>query len=85
MRRKVYCTLAVLLLSSVMYAKEVKIHGFVTNVVSPTSFEIDDYRIMRDIGLQMEIEKDQSGEATAKFNPEDVKVGTELEIKGGLR
>ena len=71
-----------LLIGSTCLAKEIKIHGFVTNVTSPTHFEIDDYRITRDISLVLDMEKDESGEAKATFNPEDIKVGTELEIKG---
>lgn len=82
MRRIALVAFAALFLSPLLLAKDVKIHGFVTNVVSPTNFEIDDYRIMRDVGLQLEIEKDDSGEALASFKPEDVRVGTELEIKG---
>jgi hypothetical protein len=63
-------------------AKEIKIHGYVTNVISPTQFEIDDYKITRDMQLVLEVEKDESGGATASFNPEDIRVGTELEIRG---
>jgi hypothetical protein len=62
--------------------KEVKIHGFVTTVVSPTNFEIDDYKITRDLLLELQVEKDESGTSSAKFNPEDIRVGTELEIRG---
>ncbi len=50
---------------------------------SPTNFEIDDYKITKDITLVLEIEKDESGDATATCNPEDIRIGTELEIKGG--
>jgi hypothetical protein len=63
-------------------AKEIKIHGFVTNVNSPTNFDIDDYKITKDATLQLEIEKDESGDSTVTFKPEDIRVGTELEIKG---
>ena len=70
------------LFSSLVYAKEVKIHGFVTAVNSPTSFEIDEYRITRDATIVLEMEKDETGAATATFRPEDIRVGTEVEIKG---
>jgi len=73
-----------LLIGSTCFAKEVKIHGFVTNVNSPTNFEIDDYKITRELSLVLDIEKDESGEAKATFNPEDIRVGTELEIKGNF-
>jgi hypothetical protein len=75
-------TLCFCLLIAIAHAKEIKIHGFVTNVNSPTSFEIDDYRITRDTSLVLDIEKDESGLATATFKPEDIRVGTEVEIKG---
>ena len=70
------------LLSSLVYAKEVKIHGFVTAVNSPTNFEIDEYRITRDATIALEMEKDETGVATATFRPEEIRVGTEVEIKG---
>lgn len=73
---------AVVLFSSLCLAKDVKIHGFVTTVNSPTNFEIDDYRITRDTSLVLEVEKDEDSAATATFRPEDIHVGTELEIKG---
>lgn len=72
----------VALFSSLCLAKDVKIHGFVTTVNSPTNFEIDDYRITRDTSLVLEVEKDEGSEAAATFHPEDIHVGTELEIKG---
>jgi hypothetical protein len=72
----------VTLFSSLCHAKDVKIHGFVTTVNSPTNFEIDDYRITRDTSLVLEVEKDEGSAAAATFRPEDIHVGTELEIKG---
>jgi len=74
--------LALLLACGVSVAKPVKIHGFVTAFNSPTSFDIEDYKITRDSTLVMEIEKEDDGGALATFKPEDIRVGTELEIKG---
>jgi len=71
-----------LLCTGTALGKDVKIHGFVTTVNSQTTFEIDDYKITRDMQLILEVEKDESGGATASFNPEDIRVGTELEIRG---
>ncbi len=62
-------------------AKEIKIHGYVTNVISPTQFEIEDYRITRDSSLILDLEKKEA-EEPVQFRPEDIRVGTELEIKG---
>jgi hypothetical protein len=83
MRRPVLSALGVLLLCvPAIWAKDVKIHGFITTVNSLTSFEIDDYKITRDVQLILEVEKDDSGAATASFKPEDIRVGTEVEIRG---
>jgi hypothetical protein len=71
-----------LLATGLCAAKDVKIHGFVTAVNSSTNFEIDEYKITKDVSLVLDIEKDESGDATATFSPEDIRVGTELEIKG---
>ncbi len=77
-----YVFLFILLTSVLSSAKDVKIHGFVTELTSPTNFEIDEYKITKDVSLVLDIEKDEDGNATATFNPEDIRVGTELEIKG---
>ena len=62
-------------------AKEITIHGFVTDVKSPTNFEIDDYKVTRDNTRSVDLE--QVGDKTlGSFKPEDIRVGTELEIKG---
>src|SRR5260370_13027124 len=83
MRRALLNALCILLLcAGTAFGKDAKIHGFVTTVNSPTNFEIDDYKITRDMQLVLEVEKDESGGATASFNPEDIRVGTELEIRG---
>lgn len=65
-------------------AKEKKIRGYVTKVISPTAFEIKDYRITKDINLVLEFEKDDDDKdkAAPDFRPEDIRVGTELEIRG---
>ncbi len=62
-------------------AKDVTIHGFVTEVNSPTNFEIDDYKITRDKLLAVDLETDSDKSAGA-LKADDIRVGTELEIKG---
>jgi hypothetical protein len=74
--------LAVLIFDSTAFAKSVKIHGYVTAVKSPTEFEIDDYRIMRDASLTLEFEKSDDAEEKTTFKPADIRIGTELEIHG---
>src|SRR5690348_12737719 len=80
--KSVLLSLCIFVASGLCEAKDIKIHGFVTAINSPTNFEIDEYKITKDITLALEIEKDDSGDATATFTPEDIRVGTELEIKG---
>lgn len=83
MRRGLLWLMGLLLLcDGSVWAKEVEIHGFVTSVTSVTSSEIDEYKISRDQQLLLEVEKDDSGIATASFTPDDIRVGTELEIRG---
>lgn len=59
--------------------KEIKVRGYVTKVNSPTSFEIDNYLISRDASLAYELDK-QTPEVS--FKPEDIRIGTELEVRG---
>lgn len=59
--------------------KKVKIHGYVTEVRSQTSFEVDDYRVMRDQTLEIDVEKE--GDDSEDL-PKQIRVGTEVEIKG---
>ncbi len=76
----VFCV--IIIAGTLCTAKDYKIRGFVTSITSPTSFDIDDYRITRDNALSLEVEKDSDDGAAASFKPEDIRVGTELEIKG---
>ena len=62
-------------------AKDVTIHGFVTAINSPTSFEIDDYKVTHDKTVSLDLEK-QADNSQDAFQPEDIRIGTELEIKG---
>jgi hypothetical protein len=67
-------------LSLPVHAKDVTIHGFVTEVKSPTSFEIDDYKVTRDNTISLNV---TGADVTpAIFQPRDIRVGTELEVKG---
>jgi hypothetical protein len=68
-------------LSADSNSRQIKIKGYVTNVVSPTQFDIEDYRITRDAVFALEFENDAS---ELRFRPEDIKVGVEVEIKGDL-
>lgn len=65
--------------ASFVKIKEIKIRGYVTAVNSPTSFEIEDYRITKDEKVDLEFENLSK---EINFRIEDVRVGTELEIKG---
>jgi Zn-dependent protease with chaperone function len=61
--------------------KDVKIRGYVTEVRSPTSFDIEDYRITRDQALALDFDNPEDGIA---FALGDIRVGVELEIRGLL-
>ena len=64
-----------------MPAEDVKIRGYVTELRSPTDFDIEDYRISRDEAFTLDFEN-ASPEITFELN--DIRVGVELEIKGTL-
>jgi len=74
--------LCVLFVSAAALCKDVTIHGFVTAINSPTSFEIDDYKVTRDQTVSLDLEKQQTDHPMDAFKPEDTRIGTELEIKG---
>jgi hypothetical protein len=59
--------------------KEIKIRGYITSLTSPTSFEIEDYRITRDESIQLEFDNQT---ADVSFKPEDLRVGTLVELRG---
>jgi len=61
-------------------ATPVKIHGYITDLASPRSFEIDDYRITRDDSVVFDLDKGDYPDAI--FRPEDLRIGTEVEIQG---
>src|SRR5206468_11932507 len=44
--------------------------------------EIDDYRITRESSLVLEFEKSDDPEEKTSFNPEEIGVGTEIEVRG---
>lgn len=70
------------LISTLAFAKEVTIHGFVTDIKSPVNFEIDDYKVTRDNSLAIELASGEDNGVLSSFNPEDLRVGTELQVKG---
>lgn len=59
--------------------KDIKIRGYITAFTSPTSFEVEDYRITRDESVQLEFENATAGNL---FKPEDLRIGTLIELKG---
>ena len=61
--------------------KQVKIHGYITNIISPTVFEIDDVKVSRSETLTFNLENQ---DATLQFKPENIRVGTEIEVQGML-
>lgn len=53
-----------------------------TAVNSPTNLEIDDYKITHDLSLKLDVKKAKSDQTVPTFKPDDIRVGTELEITG---
>jgi Peptidase family M48 len=75
-------TIAVLLCVIIpVPAEDITIHGFVTDIKSPTRFVIDDYKVIRDSALLLDVNGPE-GVKPITFRPEDIHVGTELEVKG---
>lgn len=70
----------VLPVSTHAIAKETKIRGYVTALSSPNAFEIEDYKITRGANVRLELEKPSGASA----NPEDLKIGSLIEVKGVL-
>jgi hypothetical protein len=63
-----------------LWATPVKIHGYITSISSPGKFDIDDYRIIRNESVVFDLDKGDYADAV--FRPEDLRVGTELEVQG---
>lgn len=61
--------------------KQVKISGYITNIISPTVFEIDDIKVSRSETLTFTLENQ---DASLLFKPEDLRIGTEIEVQGML-
>jgi hypothetical protein len=59
--------------------KEIKIVGYITEFHSPTSFEIEDYRITRDESVVVEFENQRPD---VDFKLSDLRIGTLVEIRG---
>jgi hypothetical protein len=59
--------------------REINIRGYVTAVTSPTTFEIEDYRITHGDAIDVQYE---NRNPQVQFNIDRVKVGTELDVKG---
>lgn len=59
--------------------KEITVRGYITALTSPTSFEIEDYRVTRDTSVRVELDHPSS---ELSFKPEDLRVGTLVELKG---
>jgi hypothetical protein len=61
--------------------KKVKIRGYITNLISPTSFEIDDFKVTKDESIVLDFENQNKD---VFFKKEDMRVGTEIEVQGLL-
>jgi hypothetical protein len=82
MRRFFALASACLFFTGLLFAKEVTIRGFVTEVKSSTVFEIDDYKVTRDRSVEFETNAQEGDKSDAAFKPKGICIGTELEVKG---
>lgn len=78
----IFIILSVLSASLPVTAKDITVHGFVTNVKSATSFEIDDYEITRDNTISIDLDIPKGEGSLTSFKTEDIRVGTELQVTG---
>lgn len=83
---RVRCALlltAVLCLAGPAWAGLRTVHGFVTAVHSPDSFDIADYTIICKPRLAFKVQRDQyDAFAPGRINHQDIRVGTEIEVHG---
>lgn len=82
MRRVLALTSACLFFSGLLFAKDITIRGFVTDVKSPGVFEIDDYKVTRDRSVELNANPENGEQSGPAFKLEDIRIGTELEVKG---
>jgi hypothetical protein len=82
MRRAAAPTVLFFLVSTALCARDVTIRGFITAVNSPTSFAIDDYKVTYFRTVSVDLDKQQADNSPATFKPEDIRIGTELEVEG---
>ena len=61
--------------------KDVKVRGYVTRIISPTQFEIDDYRVTADNRFALQL---QNGTPGTKYGLGDIRVGVAIEANGIL-
>lgn len=59
--------------------KNIKIRGYVTEVRSPSDFDIEDYRITRHSSFTLDLE---NADPAVRFQASDIRVGMEVEIRG---
>jgi hypothetical protein len=59
--------------------RQIKILGYITEIRSPTSFEIEDYHVDSDENVVFEFENKDAG---VHFSREDLRIGAEVEIYG---
>ncbi len=79
-----FALLAVLILIPVgCSAGEVHVRGYVTEVSSPTKFQVDSYNVTTGPKVKVVVEKDDPQDS-AVDDPEKIRVGTDLEVFGEI-
>ena len=77
------CLSLTLAMQNLNGAKTVKIHGYVTEILSYQIFEVEDYRIVRAEDLPIQLSEEGSDSLTV-FPPEELRVGLEVAVRGAF-
>ena len=77
------CLSLMLAMQNLYSARTVKIHGYVTEILSYQLFEVEDFRIVRTENLAIEI-LEKGTDSSAVLSPEDLRVGMEVVVRGAF-
>jgi len=73
--------LALAQLSVSASVKDIKIRGYVTRIISPMQFEVDEYRVTAESSHALQLENGAPG---TRYGLGDIRVGVEVEARGTL-
>ncbi len=71
-------------LSLLCQARQLQVRGYVTRVISPTSFQVDNYTVIRDDATKLETNQKPSNDNPVVVDSTEIRVGTDVSVKGEL-